>query len=239
MKTGQQSLSFPPVLKKGAELSLINDGQWVKWTCRDSSLEGEGGGYSSSLQIGIKWDHKWVAQVTPSDMSYCACRLIFVFSKWCDSTFKKPSLPGEAAWQQIVEPCSFMASHWWPDAMRSWPFTQTGLSTTVFWGCLLYTSHFLSNTGGFGLLTPPLPALLAWFPLQSLGAFRSAPGDWNQAVLGSWIRLVGRPSNSCSALPQLPGRVQPPWPICKVTALRSQGHLGDTKHLSCATTWQA
>lgn len=134
---------------------------------------------------------------------FCLFVLIAWFLFFCNDVIPhlKPSLPGKAGWQRMMElhplresvACCYGVAR---------PFTQAAFSRTISLAALL--------PRGFELL----------------------PGaESSQVAVGSRSRRW--------ADPQLPGRVQPPRPVCRATALSGQGHLGDTWHLSCATTWQA
>lgn len=141
---------------------------FLPWRGRD--------GRARSPQMGIKCDHKWAAQTTPSGMSCCACGGFFVLIAWfCFSAHGatphlKPSLPGEAGGQRRVElhplrasvACCCRGPAPLPRPSSPEPCPEAAL---LFLPC-----------PGFALPAPPLPDSLAVLSLLSWGA--SVPTPW-------------------------------------------------------------
>ena len=180
---------------------------------------------------------------SPSDTirrACCACRdFLFAwflfFYKWCDSTFK--SQPPWKSWLATHDGAPFTQGigGLWPQAPA--PLPRRGSAGPPPGAALL--AHFLPSPRGFESLAPPLPALLAFFaPTPGLEG-SPHPRGCIQVALGSRIRQVGKPSDSCFVLAQQPSWVQPPRPkrprspgghaaslLCNHMASRGRGKKG-------------
>lgn len=175
---------------------------------------------------------------SPSDTirrACCACRgFLFAwflfFYKWCDSTFK--SQPPWKSWLATRDGAPFTQGigGLWPQAPA--PLPRRGSAGPPPGAALL--AHFLPSPRGFESLAPPLPALLAFFaPTPSLES--PPPPIPGAASRLHWAAEFVRLANPATAA--LPSRSSQAG--CSLPDLSGQGHLGDTQHLSCATTWQA
>ena len=142
----------------------------------------------------------------------------------------KASLLGKAGWQHVMEPHSLRASV--ACGLRPLPLYPGGALQDHLPG--LPYLH-ISCPAPEALNRLLLLSLPSWLSLLPLPAWKAPPPHPRGSSRLHWAAEFVRLANPATAA--LPSRSSQAG--CSLPDLSGQGHLGDTQHLSCATTWQA
>ena len=156
----------------------------------------------------------------------------------------KASLLGKAGWQHVMEPHSLRASV--ACGLRPLPLYPGGALQDHLPGLPYLHISCPAPEALNRLLLLSLPSWLSLLPLPAWKAPPPHPRGCIQVALGSRIRQVGKPSDSCFALAQQPSWVQPPRPkrprspgghaaslLCNHMASRGRGKKGYAFPPSC------